>query len=97
MSDARHYGSPFDYKPESWTASAACAGLPTEWWYPVNDGVGGAAQSETTATARAICAECPVQLACADYAMSIESGFQRYGIWGNLTPDARRRLAKEAS
>lgn len=97
MSDPRHYGTAFDYKPEPWTTQAACAGYPTDWWFPVNDGIGGAASTETTETARALCASCPVRLACLDYAMRFESGYHRSGLWGGLSPEERRKLAKAAS
>lgn len=97
MSDARHYGSPFDYKPESWMNDAACIGHDPEMWFAELGGQNGSASSEMAAQAKAICGGCPSRLACLDYSMSTEPGWLKFGIWGGLTPDARRRLAKEAS
>jgi hypothetical protein len=41
------------------------------------------------ARAKRICATCPVTAECLDYAL--RHG-EKYGVWGGLTPRARRRL-----
>jgi WhiB family redox-sensing transcriptional regulator len=44
--------------------------------------------------AKCICASCPVQRECADYALAAE---ERYGVWGGLTAEERaRRLRRRA-
>lgn len=41
------------------------------------------------ATAKSICAQCPIAAACHSYAMANE----RYGIWGNTTAEEREAAA----
>lgn len=43
-------------------------------------------------TARAICAECPVQQECLEYALTHHEIF---GVWGGRTERERRKLLKE--
>jgi WhiB family redox-sensing transcriptional regulator len=64
-----------------WRDRAVCRGLDTELFFP--------GQGEPVEEAKAICANCAVQAACANYAVS--SG-QRFGIWGGQTERDRRRL-----
>lgn len=80
----------FDYKPESWMEDSACVGHQPEWWFPDDRSNG----SEETRMAKAICGGCPVRTQCLDYALRTEPGFTRFGIFGGLTADARRKLAK---
>jgi WhiB family redox-sensing transcriptional regulator len=40
--------------------------------------------------AKEICAECPVQIECRNYALEIR---EQYGIWGGMTENERRLLA----
>lgn len=63
-----------------WQMAAACRGLDTELFFP--------ARGESVSEAKAICAECPVRIDCAEYAF--DSG-QRFGIWGGATERERRR------
>lgn len=97
MSEARHNNSNlFAYKPETWMDDAACIGYDPEWWFPDDRGVGANASSPTKA-AKAICATCPVQTLCLDYAMRTEPGGTKHGIYGGVTADARRTISKAAS
>jgi WhiB family redox-sensing transcriptional regulator len=73
-----------------WMEHAACAGQ-YGVMYPVsklkrNRDHGIAAEE---ARAKRICATCPVTAECLDYAL--RHG-EKYGVWGGLTPRARRRL-----
>ena len=43
------------------------------------------------AAARALCAACPVQLDCRDYALVVQ---EPHGIWGGLNELERRRLLR---
>lgn len=97
MSETRHNAIGFDYKPETWMDTAACVGYPSEWWFPDDRGQAGAAGSSTTQTALALCATCPVQTRCLDYALTVEAGWNRFGIYGGLTGEQRRELAKDVS
>ncbi len=81
----------------AWYARAACAGLPTDDFFPV--GVTGPAL-EQIARAKAICASCPVVTECGDYAL--DTG-QTDGVWGGMSAEERRtehrrrqRRAREA-
>ena len=41
--------------------------------------------------AKRICASCPVQRQCADYALAAD---ERYGVWGGLTAEERARQVR---
>jgi WhiB family redox-sensing transcriptional regulator len=67
-----------------WMRDAACRGVDDIDFFP---------ESMTTisaARAVALCNQCPVQEACARYAMVNDI---EYGIWGGLSPRARREIA----
>lgn len=67
--------------------AAACSGYDPETWFPVSEtGASSAVQIEQ---AKAICAICPLQAACLEWAT--DRGID-YGIWGGLTPSERRAL-----
>jgi WhiB family redox-sensing transcriptional regulator len=61
-------------------------GADMAWWFPEPDDPG---HEETTAYAKALCRQCPVQAGCLDLALAID---ERYGIWGGLAEDERPRL-----
>tara|TARA_X000000368_G_C22624696_1_gene533811 strand:- start:187 stop:501 length:315 start_codon:yes stop_codon:yes gene_type:complete len=65
-----------------WVSKAACAGVPTEVFFP------GYNARENTSEARNICKKCPVVKECLDYALEVPIDF---GIWGGLTPHERHR------
>lgn len=67
-----------------WRDDAACLGEDIELFFPE--------RSQTLAArAKAICAECPVRIDCLDE--SIANG-ERFGIWGGLDQEERRRVAR---
>jgi hypothetical protein len=69
---------------DAWEARAACAGLPTDWWFPEN---------KQTARATRVCATCPVVVECLVAAMAHDSEAQVQadtGVWGGCGPRARR-------
>jgi WhiB family redox-sensing transcriptional regulator len=47
--------------------------------------------------ALALCGECPVRAACLEYVMRWETGVAKFGIWGGLTPEERRKLVKNGA
>lgn len=53
-------------------------------FYPASD--------EEAAAAKAICAKCPVQQLCLDYALSHR---ERDGVWGGATERERRRMIRQ--
>jgi WhiB family redox-sensing transcriptional regulator len=71
-----------------WMKEAACRGMDTNLWFPVN----GALKSDLQ-TPKAICAACPVITPCLDVALSDPD---TVGVWGGTTGrwrrDARVRL-----
>lgn len=46
----------------------------------------------TTDQAKSICATCPVQVECLEYAVMTN---QNYGVWGGLTEPERRKIRHE--
>jgi hypothetical protein len=77
-------------RPHDWQDQALCARPDAEpdWW---------AADGHSTDASTAIkwCRACPAQQQCLDEAMRREGnarGTNRHGIWGGLTPHARRDL-----
>jgi hypothetical protein len=73
-----------------WQAAALCRkpGADPDWWHA--DG-----QTLLAVYARDWCGRCPIRQRCLDDAMQYEGNAlerNRYGIYGGLTPGARRRL-----
>jgi WhiB family redox-sensing transcriptional regulator len=69
---------------KKWTRQSACRGLDPMIFYPVSDEEAGAAQS--------VCAECPVQVDCLEYALENR---ERDGVWGGATERDRRRIIRQ--
>lgn len=71
-----------------WTRRAACRVVDTEVFY---DG-----RSNFIATARGICADCPVQFECLDYALACESldPYGGHGVWAGLTGRERNAIRR---
>ena len=72
----------------TWQRRAACRGPESALFFPPTYPERKDDRDGREARAKAICAECPVQAACLDYALSIR---EPHGIWGGLT-EAERRL-----
>lgn len=68
----------------AWQAHAACLGSDPALFFP-EKGV----QPEETEEARAICASCPVQVACREAGLR-----EKHGIWGGTVVNERRELRK---
>lgn len=73
-----------------WPDRAACAGVPTNVFFPERGGRARDCYEE----ARAICAACPVRWECLDEALSTEMSGYRAGMVGGLTPEQRDRWAR---
>lgn len=71
-----------DERPE-WQASAACAGVDPDLFFPE--------RGESTAAAKAVCRICPVRLVCLEHALA--EG-ERQGVWGGMSERERRRLRR---
>lgn len=71
-----------------WMTQARCAENPAlaDLWFST--------VPEDMATAKRVCNDCPVKSECLDEALKNEEAF---GVWGGLTPRARRPLRKAAA
>ena len=75
----------------SWRHQAACAGEATDLFFPIGTSGPAVRQAEE---AKRICAGCPVDLACLQWAFS--SGIE-HGVWGGLTEEERRAWKRRHS
>jgi WhiB family redox-sensing transcriptional regulator len=66
-----------------WQTRAACRGMgPDVFFRPAGDNAG-------TQAAKQICAGCPVQAECLDFAIG---NVEQHGVWGGTTERARRPM-----
>ena len=75
-------------KDRSWIgADCGCNGLHPKYWHPESseDSVGA------YEIARPICATCPLQVRCLEYALANNID---HGMWGGTTPRERRRIRR---
>ncbi len=68
-----------------WQYQGACRDLPAEMFFHP-DGERGPRRRNRENTAKAICATCPVMLACRAHSLAVQ---EPYGIWGGLSEDDR--------
>jgi WhiB family redox-sensing transcriptional regulator len=68
-----------------WRQDAACNGVASDIFFPASE------EPAAAVKAKQICAECPVQEACLQYALSTN---QAAGVWGGLDANERRRLRR---
>jgi WhiB family redox-sensing transcriptional regulator len=71
-------------------ADAACKGADTDLFFGP-DAEFVTARQQREATAKAICARCPVRDSCLAYALDTR---QEFGIWGGLNEDERRAILR---
>ena len=71
-----------DFDPAEWTALAACRGMDTALFFPLQDD-----PLESIDAARAVCTGCTVRVACLDYAIT---NHERGGVWGGMSERERR-------
>lgn len=69
---------------KSWQFGAACQGLAADVFYPQSD--------EECDAAKAVCASCPVQMPCLEYAIAVR---EKDGVWGGATEKERRRIIRQ--
>jgi WhiB family redox-sensing transcriptional regulator len=68
---------------EEWMLRARCRGFESGVFFP-SDGVG-------VEVAREICADCPVQVRCLEYALLLRID---HGVWGGASERERRRILR---
>jgi WhiB family transcriptional regulator, redox-sensing transcriptional regulator len=71
-----------------WRARASCASVESDLFFPI--GVTGPAVDQIAA-AKAVCATCPVQSECLEFAIATN---QEYGVWGGTSEEERRALRR---
>ncbi|MEQ3550918.1 WhiB family transcriptional regulator [Pseudonocardia nematodicida] len=69
-----------------WRDDAACLGLDTELFFPVDD------RAASTEPPRRVCRGCPVRAACLADVLATEDPARRFGVVGGTTPGERRVL-----
>lgn len=69
-----------------WVVFSACRDKDSDLFFPEN--------RVQEREAMSICASCPVQPECLEYAFEADI---RFGIWGGMTEKQRRRLAKRSA
>lgn len=70
----------------AWRDRARCAETDPEAFYPE--------KGEPTEPARRVCRNCEVRVQCLEYALAND---ERFGVWGGLSVQQRRRLKVGAS
>ncbi|VAV96633.1 hypothetical protein MNBD_ACTINO02-3239 [hydrothermal vent metagenome] len=70
---------------ETWRHMASCNGADLDLFFPAGE------DDSLTGPALRVCAECPVQQECLDYAVETN---QTEGVWGGMTGPDRRRLRR---
>lgn len=68
----------------TWRANGACVGLDASVFFPDSE-------DDEAFEAKAICARCPVRVACLEHALSSR---EREGVWGGATAKERRRIIR---
>jgi WhiB family redox-sensing transcriptional regulator len=71
-----------------WQLAAACRGATTETFFHP-DGERGASRRKRELAAKAMCATCPVLMACRSHALRVR---EPYGVWGGLSEDDREEI-----
>ena len=71
-------------RPE-WRDDSACAGADSEVFFPPGE------DEAAAMPAKKICALCPVQEQCLEYALATN---QTEGVWGGMSSGDRRRLRR---
>jgi WhiB family redox-sensing transcriptional regulator len=66
-----------------WQEDAACYGIEPDVFFPTSE--------EEAGPALAYCSGCPIRETC--LAWALKNG-ERYGVWGGLTEQQRRRLVR---
>ena len=76
-----HSHATFVFVGQSWAADALCAQTDPEVFHPDKGG--------STRDAKKVCAKCPVQTECLDWALTTN---EHFGVWGGLSERERRKI-----
>lgn len=72
--------------PDFWQERAACYGIDPDVFFPTSE--------EEAGPALAYCSLCPIREVC--LAWALKNG-ERYGVWGGMTEQQRRRLHRQVA
>jgi WhiB family transcriptional regulator, redox-sensing transcriptional regulator len=72
--------------PDVWQERSACYGIDPDVFFPISE--------EEAGPALAFCSACTIREECLSWAL--KNG-ERYGVWGGLTEQQRRRLARQVA
>ena len=89
MADIRRLPTPVA-EVWDWQLHGACRGESTSLFFHP-DGERGPARARRQAAAKAVCASCPIQRGCLQWAL--DTG-QEAGVWGGTSEDERRALKR---
>jgi WhiB family redox-sensing transcriptional regulator len=70
-------------EPLPWTQHAKCRSVDPDLFFPE--------RGENTEAAKQVCAGCPVQAECLEYALATT---QKFGVWGGTSERERRRMRR---
>jgi WhiB family transcriptional regulator, redox-sensing transcriptional regulator len=72
--------------PDTWQDKAACYGIDPEIFFPPSE--------EDAGLALSYCGACGIRETCLAWALRNR---ERYGVWGGLTEQQRRRLSRHVA
>ena len=78
----------------SWQEDAACRGEDSAYFFAPSYFEKRHEKDAREAVAKAICARCPVQPHCLEYALAIR---EPHGVWGGLNETERRYVLRQRS
>lgn len=82
----------FLVEPENdWRSNAACKGMDPDLFFSPDLFEAKQDKDDREIVAKSACAKCEVTVECLDYAIKAQ---ERYGIWGGLTEQERRTVAR---
>jgi WhiB family redox-sensing transcriptional regulator len=82
---------PFDERLPGWQRLAACRGEDAAYYFAPSYFEKRREKLGREAVAKRICAVCPVQQPCLDYALATR---ETHGVWGGLNETERRAILK---
>jgi WhiB family transcriptional regulator, redox-sensing transcriptional regulator len=72
--------------PDMWQERAACFGIDPDVFFPISE--------EEAGPALTYCGSCRIREEC--LAWALKTG-ERYGVWGGMTEQQRRRIARRVA
>ena len=73
----------------AWQRDALCLEYPDVSWFPE--------RGESPEAAKAVCGRCAVRDECLAYGRAVDGPYLGSGVWGGLSPQARRALRRKVA